>query len=114
MSDDGSHYTDDVRDNEYYERMLPSEQHTPPVPSADQIFDQLGYRRVDQRRKKATELIHSNSQPALAARTVSNGRVLNDFDNLMSNVRQLDVKHPRVAAEKLEKALWKMQGGTRG
>lgn len=91
---------------------MTEETRTPSL-NGEEILAALGYRHTDKRRKKKSELAASNSQPVLAARTVSNTRAIADFDNLLSNVRQLKVTHTRVAASKLEKALWRIQGGSR-
>lgn len=68
--------------------------------TADDIREQLGYRRIARKRREAT-------QPRVVTddvRTVGNGRMLYDFDNFMSSVRKIKVLHMRIAAQRLVEA----------
>lgn len=68
--------------------------------TADDIREQLGYRRITRKRREAT-------QPRVVTddvRTVGNGRMLYDFDNFMSSVRKIKVLHTRIAAQRLAEA----------
>lgn len=65
--------------------------------TADEIREQLGYRRVVRKRREALQ----PRQVVEDVRTVGNGRMLNDFDNFMSSVRRIRVLHVRIAAQRL-------------